>query len=175
MKGLTDYTDKAIMKLLLSQVQQMNPWIRIGEKIDGPCAAVAGGKNSPSDKFDPPKPDNLIDIQNIPTHVVPPAPPGPRVSVAAQTVKLKMQDIETFRTAGMKKLDFHLTKPTWLYPYKVEIPNRSWLEDYNLGDTVSISVLDPNTFQVVYVETPLTQQMIDDNSDVYFRFALSDQ
>lgn len=174
MKGLTDYTDKAIMKLLLSQIQQMNPWIRIGEQMDGPVTTACDGEIVKTQKYEGPEPANFVEISNVPSHVVPPVQKTP-VSIFSQTVKVKCDDVATFRIKGLEKLNFKLTKPTWLYPHKVEIPNRSWLEDYNLGDTVSIRVMDPNTFQAVYVETPLTQQMIDDNSDVYFRFALSDQ
>lgn len=167
--NLIDYTDKAIMKMLLDQVLHLNTWLRIGEKFTESTANVANGKIVTL--CEGPDPPNLIKVLTNPIHITLPLITSQVVSV--KSVKLKLADIATFRTSGLKALDFKLTERVYLHPYTVHIPCREWLEDYQLGDLVCVSITDPNTFQQVIIETPLTQQMIDDNSDVVFRFALS--
>jgi hypothetical protein len=115
----------------------------------------------------------LITLKQVPPHIIPTAVQKP-IAVTVGTVRLNLTDVADFRTAGLAKLDFKLTKPGWIYPYKVEVPAREWLEQYRIGDMVAVAVIDQNTYDTVYVQTPLTQQMIDENSDVNFRFALSD-
>lgn len=173
MSSLVDYTDKAIMKILLDLAQQMNPWLRVGEAMTAPIAVARGGKIIDEDKFNLP-PANLVRLKNPSNYVLPPQQAKPH-PITAGSVKLRLEDVNAFRTAGLHGLDFSLTKPTYIHPYLVDIPNREWLETYSLGDMVAVEHVDPTTFEVTYVETPLTQQMVDDNSELIFRFALSDQ
>lgn len=173
MNSLVDYTDKAIMKILLDQVQQLNPWVVIGDTMTGPVASASGGKILDLNKIDAP-PQNLVKIKNASNYALPSSRTRPK-PITAGSVKLKLDDVAKFRTAGLQSLKFNLTKTAYLYPYSVDIPNREWLEEYKLGDPISVEVEDPTTLEISYVETPLTQQMIDDNAELIFRFALSDQ
>lgn len=159
------------MNLLLDQIMQMNPWMRLGERFEGPSGLVRAGKlaRNPSAV---PTPPNLIKVVSTPTHITLPQPVKPQ-AVTVSSYRLKLDDIVSFRTSAFKQFDFRLTERVYLHPYALDVPAREWLEDYKLGDLVNIAVLDPNTYDTIYVETPLTQQMIDENSDVVFRFALS--
>ena len=169
--NLIHYTDKAIMKILLGHIEQMNPWLKIGERMTGPIASVMGGKII-QDIPEPP-PTNLITLKTIPPQALPQPTQTPR-SVTAGSVRVSLSDIENFRTKGLAILDFNMRAPGFLYPYALNIPSREWLEDYKVGDKISVAHVDPNTFCPMFIQTTLTQQMIDENSDVIFRFALSD-
>lgn len=170
MSRLIDFTDKAIMRMLLDIVQQLNPWIRIGEQMTAPTAEVCDGKLVKDE--DLAIPDNLVTLRNVSFNVAPKV--SERKQAVAGTFKTNLSDIENFRAAAFKQLDFHLKGPAYIYPYTLDIPSRAWLEKYKVGDKVSVPYVDPNSFQTSYVEVTLTQQMIDDNSDVLFRFAITD-
>ncbi|WP_407305378.1 hypothetical protein [Acinetobacter sp.] len=171
MRGLIRFTDKAIMDLLLGQIQQLNPWLKVGDQMTAPVALVCNGKLV-VDK-DVVIPENLVRIKNVPLNAVP-TKTGRRTAINVGTLNISLSDIENFRTSAYSKFDFHLTGPAYIHPYTLEVPARSWLEKYKVGDLVSVEYIDPKTFEITFVEVPLTQQMVDENSDVLFRFALSD-
>jgi len=166
-----DYTDRAIMKILVDQILQLNPWLKLGEQLTGPVATVCEGKIVDVDAAQA-APANLIRGIKVPASIQPVQQKWQ--SLTTETVKFSLSDIENFRRAAYDKVDFKLSKPTYIHPYLIMIPAREWLEKYNVGDKVAVETVDPATFQTHYVETTLTQQMIDENSEVIFRFALSD-
>jgi hypothetical protein len=171
MNTLIDYTDKAIMRMVLEQVKQINPLVEIGDTMSGPCETVSNGKivRFVSDEA---APSNHVSLKNGASYVSP-GQADPKQAISTVTVQLHLDDIANFR-GSILKLNLHLTKRTWFHPYSIDVPSREWLEKYQLGDMIAIGIMDPTTFQMRYIETPLTQQMIDDNSEVLFRFALSD-
>ena len=170
MKGLIRFTDKAIMEVLLDQILQLNPWLKVGEQMNGPVVVVSEGKLVVDTGNTVPA--NLVPIKNVPSSIVPVK--AKTNTISAETWRGSLDDIENFRTSAYGRLNFHLTGPAYIHPYSLDVPAREWLEKYKVGDLVSVAHTDSSTFQVTYVEVPLTQQMIDENSDVLFRFALSD-
>lgn len=171
--SLVDYTDKAIMKIILDQALQMNPWLKVGEKLDTSYSVVSNGKVMRD--VDLVAPTNLITNVKLPANIQAQLPNVPvKQTIQTRTVSLRMSDVAEFRTAGLNRLDFKLTRPTYIHTYSTELLGRQWLEEYNIGDMVSVGIPNPTNFEIVYTEIPLTQQMIDD-AEIIFRFALSDQ
>lgn len=168
---MIQFTDKAIMKMLLKKIKDINPSIVIGEQMAMASAVGCAGKIVQDEKPVAPKNEikmtNSPDVNMIKCH-------EPRMSLTCGTVKLTMRGIEAMDEETINKLSLKLDgRAAYVYPYMVTIPNREWLEKYEVGDLVSFAKIDPETFQQIYVETPLTQEMIDANSEVHFRLAIS--
>lgn len=169
---MIQFTDKAIMKMILEKIKSINPSVVIGEQMPGPTAVGCVGKIIVQDeKPIPPKNEikmtNQPDVNMVKGH-------QPRMSLSSSAIKLTIRGLETMDEETVKKLSLNLQgHSAYVYPYMVTIPNREWLEKYEVGDLVSFAKMDSETFQPIYIETRLTQEMIDANSEVLFRFALS--
>ena len=168
---LINYTDKGFKKLLLEEILRINPLLTLGEDITNVVATVRDGRNI--DRFvEPTNTVKTIQFDRLPEGAVnrEKIPPAQNIQCAPQ-VRINMRDLEERKLPA--ELNFDLAEPAYLHFYYLKVPHREWLEEYEVGDLVFMSVMDMDTFTPVPTPVTLTQEIVDEHSYVTLRFALS--
>lgn len=179
---LIRYTDRALLDIVLKLTCEINPHVKIGEKMDGPVSLARNGKII-KDNFDTAfdKQPNFIPFSILPKDFE--IPPAERNHVLqATSLYLSIDTLESYLRTGKiveslyEKLTFKKSAfddQIYLHPYVVCLENREILENYEVGDMMQTTVMNVNTFEPRKIDVVLTQKMIDDLSSIAFRFALT--
>ena len=166
---LINYTDKGLKKLLIEEILRINPLLTMGDDLGGPVQSVRDGRTI---EFTEPAPAvKPIQLDRLPENFEHPPKLSPVIMAkVANPIKISMKDIED---GELDSLNFRLEQPMYFHFYRVDVPHREWLEEYDVGDLAFTTVLDQETFNAQTVPVTLTQEIMDQHSYVTLRFALS--
>jgi len=156
---LLSLTTAELISVTVSQILQANRHLTLGDYMMGPCGSMLDGKihHGRSTNFYTAH-DSVIklDASFTPAHVMLPEPQ----SCSANTYKIPFtSNLEQFATVQQK----------FIHPYQVAIPHASWLNDYEVGDKMTVMDDAGCPHEVV-----LTREMFDHHSYVVFRAGFSD-
>jgi len=116
--------DFQLLSILTERIAQVNPRIKIGEQMTGPCAAVHKGKIVNLDRVITEGAEILsLDIR-VP-HWTP-----PHEVIQARSIKLTFADVENPEWSSFPY--------KYIYPLSVEIPHSKWMLEHKPGDTVLV-------------------------------------
>lgn len=169
---LVKFTDKAILDLICERLLRVNHGLALGEQMTAPFAPVRYGKIIKEVKMAAPA--NLVCGIEIPLDQVPKALPDPFM-MQSISARVKLDDITLFNEEAFKGIlrPGSLSVPLYLHCYEVRMDHREWLEKYDVGDIVMVERVDAKSFLPDLVPVILTQDLIDVNSYVTFRYGIS--
>jgi hypothetical protein len=173
--NLINYTDVALRKLIVTAALRANPALSLGEDMISPCECFQHGKRV--DPYATPEvPAGTVILKLSPSTIdqiterLPKEAPN-KHPVAAQTLRVPLNKLET--PNGFSEMFDKIMAGSYLHVYECKLQNRELLENYDVGDIVTSAVTNSETFLPAYFNIMLTQEIINANSEVYFRYGLS--
>lgn len=168
--NLINYTDKGLKKLLIEEILRINPLLTLGDDMTGQVVATMCDGRCVD--YHEPVTVKTIQFDKLPEGLINPEEkrsPNKTVTCEKQ-IRVNMKDMAEKKLPA--ELNLNLTQPTYLHFSYVKMPHREWLEEYEIGDMVFITTYD-EAYNQVATPVTLTQEIMDDHSYVFFRYALS--